>query len=87
MLLKSFSKLFFLFRSISFLISDQIFSSRVSGTLLMLTGEEVEGFIDYRNWDRNPEKIAFCGLYCGACRQYLKEKCPGCRKNEKAKYL
>jgi hypothetical protein len=27
---------------------------------------------------------AFCGLYCGACRQYLKGKCPGCAKNEKA---
>ena len=22
--------------------------------------------------------IANCGLYCGACRAYLKEKCPGC---------
>ncbi|MCP4754048.1 MAG: DUF3795 domain-containing protein [Proteobacteria bacterium] len=28
--------------------------------------------------------VAFCGLYCGACRAYLKEKCPGCRDNEKA---
>ena len=28
--------------------------------------------------------IAFCGLYCGACRKYLKEKCPGCGKNDKA---
>jgi hypothetical protein len=28
--------------------------------------------------------IAFCGLYCGGCPQYLKEKCPGCVKNEKA---
>jgi len=35
-----------------------------------------------------PDKalIAFCGLYCGACRQYLAEKCPGCRKNEKASW-
>jgi hypothetical protein len=28
--------------------------------------------------------IAYCGLYCGACRSYLKEKCPGCKENEKA---
>ncbi len=28
--------------------------------------------------------IAYCGLYCGACRSYLNGKCPGCQKNEKA---
>ena len=28
--------------------------------------------------------VAYCGLYCGACRSYLKGKCPGCRENEKA---
>lgn len=28
--------------------------------------------------------IAYCGLYCGACRKYLLKKCPGCGKNEKA---
>jgi hypothetical protein len=28
--------------------------------------------------------IANCGLYCGACRSYLKGKCPGCRENTKA---
>ena len=28
--------------------------------------------------------VAFCGLYCGSCKAYLKEKCPGCAKNEKA---
>ena len=28
--------------------------------------------------------VAFCGLYCGACGQFLKGKCPGCSKNEKA---
>lgn len=32
----------------------------------------------------NPELVAACGLYCGACRQYLQEKCPGCRANAKA---
>ncbi len=30
------------------------------------------------------EIIAYCGLYCGACKKYLKEKCPGCHENEKA---
>ena len=28
--------------------------------------------------------IAYCGLYCGACGKYLKEKCPGCHDNVKA---
>ncbi len=30
--------------------------------------------------------IAYCGLYCGACRKYLREKCYGCQKNEKASW-
>jgi hypothetical protein len=30
--------------------------------------------------------IAFCGLYCGACRSYLKGKCPGCKDNIKASW-
>jgi len=28
--------------------------------------------------------VAYCGLYCGACKRYLMDKCPGCAKNEKA---
>ena len=32
----------------------------------------------------NTEYIAACGLYCGACRKFLMEKCPGCKENEKA---
>jgi len=28
--------------------------------------------------------IAFCGLYCGACRSFLNGKCPGCKDNIKA---
>jgi hypothetical protein len=28
--------------------------------------------------------IAYCGLYCGACRSYLAGKCPGCKENAKA---
>ena len=30
------------------------------------------------------ELVAKCGLYCGACGAYLKERCPGCAGNEKA---
>ncbi|MCX6251395.1 MAG: DUF3795 domain-containing protein [Bacteroidetes bacterium] len=28
--------------------------------------------------------IAYCGLYCGSCKSYLKDKCPGCHENNKA---
>lgn len=28
--------------------------------------------------------VAFCGLYCGSCKSFLKDKCPGCAGNEKA---
>ena len=28
--------------------------------------------------------VARCGLYCGACRSYLKGKCKGCSENVKA---
>ncbi len=32
----------------------------------------------------DPALVARCGLYCGACKAYLKEKCLGCAENEKA---
>ena len=32
----------------------------------------------------NPELVAACGLYCGACRKFLKGSCPGCRENATA---
>jgi hypothetical protein len=32
----------------------------------------------------NPELVAYCGLYCGACRSYLAGKCQGCHENAKA---
>lgn len=32
----------------------------------------------------NPALVAHCGLYCGACRAYLKGKCPGCHENARA---
>ena len=28
--------------------------------------------------------VAYCGLYCGACRAWRRGRCPGCRENEKA---
>ncbi len=33
---------------------------------------------------KDPTLVARCGLYCGACKAYLKEKCPGCAENAKA---
>jgi hypothetical protein len=30
--------------------------------------------------------VAFCGLYCGACRKYLSGSCPGCHENQKASW-
>lgn len=32
------------------------------------------------------KQVAFCGLYCGSCKKYLMDKCPGCEKNEKASW-
>ncbi|MDM8528216.1 DUF3795 domain-containing protein [Anaerolineales bacterium HSG24] len=32
----------------------------------------------------DPKLVAYCGLYCGACKKYLKGSCQGCAKNEKA---
>ena len=28
--------------------------------------------------------VAYCGLYCGACKAYLNDRCPGCHDNAKA---
>ena len=30
--------------------------------------------------------VAFCGLYCGACKKYLSGSCPGCHENNKASW-
>jgi hypothetical protein len=32
----------------------------------------------------NPNLVARCGLYCGACKSYLTDRCKGCRENAKA---
>lgn len=32
---------------------------------------------------KNTDLIAYCGLYCGACKSYLMEKCPGCHETQK----
>jgi len=34
----------------------------------------------------NVEFVAYCGLYCGACGSYLKDRCPGCHDNRKASW-
>ncbi len=35
---------------------------------------------------RNPDLVAYCGLYCGACGSYRKGRCPGCHENTKASW-
>jgi hypothetical protein len=30
--------------------------------------------------------IARCGLYCGACRKFLRGSCPGCAQNSRASW-
>ncbi|MCK9421373.1 MAG: DUF3795 domain-containing protein [Bacteroidales bacterium] len=32
------------------------------------------------------KNIAYCGLYCGACRKYQSGSCPGCHENSKASW-
>ncbi len=39
-----------------------------------------------REIQANTELVAYCGLYCGACKSYLKERCPGCHENTKASW-
>jgi len=34
----------------------------------------------------NPDLVAYCGLYCGACKAYVAGRCPGCRENTKASW-
>lgn len=34
----------------------------------------------------DPDFVAYCGLYCGACRSFLSSKCPGCAENKKASW-
>ena len=31
-----------------------------------------------------PEMVAYCGLYCGACRSHVNGRCNGCHENSKA---
>lgn len=33
---------------------------------------------------KDPNLVAFCGLYCGTCAKFIKDKCPGCNENIKA---
>lgn len=36
--------------------------------------------------EADKQLIAACGLYCGACRRYLAQKCSGCHLNDKASW-
>ena len=37
--------------------------------------------------DSSPaELVSACGIYCGACRRYRSQVCPGCAKNERASW-
>ncbi|MFW5656908.1 MAG: DUF3795 domain-containing protein [Bacteroidota bacterium] len=36
--------------------------------------------------EKNPELIAACGLYCGACGVYRKGRCPGCKEKANASW-
>jgi hypothetical protein len=32
----------------------------------------------------SPELVAYCGLYCGACPSYRRQRCSGCHDSSKA---
>jgi hypothetical protein len=32
----------------------------------------------------DPKLVAYCGLYCGACKKYTLNRCPGCHDNIRA---
>lgn len=34
--------------------------------------------------EKDSDKVAYCGLYCGVCRQYLEGQCQGCLQNHSA---
>ncbi len=34
--------------------------------------------------EADADLVAYCGLYCGACRSHLRGRCPGCHLNTKA---
>lgn len=53
--------------------------------LVILQFEKMlKNVIIMKDIEANTQLIAACGLYCGACRKYLADKCPGCHLNEKA---
>ncbi|HVU32768.1 MAG TPA: DUF3795 domain-containing protein [Opitutaceae bacterium] len=34
----------------------------------------------------DPALVAYCGLYCGACRAFRHGRCPACRANNQARW-
>ena len=55
---------------------------RWRNTILRLFSERQEGAMKEIIADSN--LVAYCGLYCGACNRYRKEKCFGCREHTSA---
>ena len=37
-----------------------------------------------KNITTDSELVSYCGLYCGACKKYISNKCEGCHDNTKA---
>lgn len=57
-----------------------------NGKIAARPGESFERRQAMREIVSDPNLVARCGLYCGACRSYLRDRCPGCHENEKAKW-
>ncbi len=55
-------------------------------TLLPHCDIERGGGFKMRDVMADKDLVAYCGLYCGACRSYLRGRCPGCHENVKAKW-
>ena len=60
----------------------EIRRARAAGTPGNRTRTEVE----MEEITVNKDLVAYCGLYCGACRSCLKGRCPGCHENSKASW-
>jgi len=46
----------------------------------------MQGGNDIKEVPLHESLVSMCGLYCGACRSFLKGKCKGCADNAKASW-
>jgi hypothetical protein len=48
----------------NFLLLQNVFSQEnfTKGFIISVKGDTIKGFIDYRNWEKNPDKITFKNL-------------------------